>query len=61
LAGEQTKLEYHMKKRTIVASVRVSKIKRIAIRTVSGEKEESWTAIIAELVDKHLLQIIQSQ
>jgi hypothetical protein len=48
-------------KKKIVASVRISKIKRIAIGAVSGEKEESWTAIIAELVDRYFLQIIQSQ
>lgn len=50
-----------MKKKMIVASVRIRKIKRIAIGAVSGEKEKSWTAIIAELVERYSLQIIQSQ
>lgn len=50
-----------MKKKTIVALVKISKIRRIAIGAASGEKEESWTAIITELVDRYFLQIIQSQ
>jgi hypothetical protein len=51
----------HIKKRTIVTSARLHKIKKITINRVSEEEEESCAAVISELVDIRLLQIVQDQ